>query len=204
MKVVLASSNPGKIKEFRELLTLLPIDLIAQSDLGVSDIEETGISFIENALLKAKHASHFTGLPAIADDSGLSVSALHGAPGIYSARYAGTQANAADNIKKLLTELAHIPEHQRLASFHCVIAFVTNEKDPTPLICEGTWNGSILQTPRGEKGFGYDPVFYVKEENKSAAELAPEIKNKLSHRGRALRDFISRLPEKLRNAGAIS
>ncbi len=204
MKVVLASSNQGKINELKELLKSLPITLIPQSELGVQDADETGLSFIENALLKARHASHATGLPAIADDSGLAVAALSGAPGIYSARYAGKQANSTDNIAKLLQALAHTPDKQRLASFHCVIAFVSSDNDPVPLVCEGVWHGSILQIPRGTTGFGYDPVFYVASENKSAAELTPETKNKLSHRGMALRSLIRRLPEKLCHAGIIS
>lgn len=204
MKVVLASSNKGKINEFREILSSFDIELIPQTTLGVSDADETGLSFIENAILKARHASRVTGLPAIADDSGLAVAALGGAPGIYSARYAGSPANSSSNIAKLLGDLAHIPDDQRQACFHCVIAFVSNDNDPTPLICEGKWQGSILRAPTGTNGFGYDPVFYVADKHASAAELPPELKHSLSHRGMALRQFVSRLPEKLRDDGTLS
>lgn len=196
-KVVLASNNTGKIHEFNELLKNFHLDIIPQSEFGINDVEETGLTFIENALIKARHAASLTGLPAIADDSGLAVKALQGAPGIYSARYAGPKANASDNIKKLLANLRDVPDDQRQAQFHCVLVYISHDKDPTPLVCDGSWSGIILSAPQGENGFGYDPVFYVPSENKSAAELPPEIKNKISHRGIALQSLLKLLPEKL-------
>lgn len=197
MKVVLASNNPGKVKELTELLSSFHIELIPQSKLGVTEIEETGLSFIENALIKARHAAHMTGLPALADDSGLAVDALNGAPGIYSARYAGENANAKNNINKLLAELQLVSAEKRTANFHCILVFMLHEKDPTPLVCDGIWSGMILDSPRGENGFGYDPIFYDPVEKKSAAELTSTIKNKISHRGKALQDLLKRLPEKI-------
>jgi XTP/dITP diphosphohydrolase len=196
MKVVLASNNAGKVKEFTELLAPFHIEMIPQSQLGVSEIEETGLSFIENAILKARHAAQVTGLPALADDSGLAVDALNGEPGIYSARYAGTN-NSADNITKLLMKMANVPEEKRSAHFHCILAFVSHATDPMPLICAGKWSGYILSAPQGEHGFGYDPVFYVPAEKMSAAELPAELKNKISHRGLALELLLKQLPEKL-------
>jgi XTP/dITP diphosphohydrolase len=197
MKVVLASSNAGKIKELQEILHPFNIDLIPQSDLGVKDIEETGLTFIENALLKARHACKITGLPAMADDSGLAVDALHGSPGIYSARYAGENASSKDNIDKLLKALHDTPDDKRSASFHCVLVFMSHELDPTPLICNGKWSGTILHEAKGTKGFGYDPVFYVAAENMTAAELPSELKNKISHRGIATLSLLKMLPDKL-------
>lgn len=195
-KVVLASHNAGKIREFETLLKPFHLDLIAQADLGVNDIEETGLTFVENALLKARHAAKMTGLPALADDSGLAVSALGGAPGIYSARYAGKAANAERNIAKLLTALKDVPDDKRDAQFHCVLVFLMHEHDPTPLICEGSWSGSILHAPKGEEGFGYDPIFFVPTEKKTAAELPLTLKNKISHRGKALQLLLKALAEK--------
>lgn len=196
MKVVLASSNQGKIKEFRQLLDKLHIEIIPQSELNVSDADETGLSFVENAIIKARHAAQITGLPAIADDSGLSVNALQGAPGIYSARYAGKNAQSTDNIKKLLAALHDVPDEKRDASFHCVLVFIAHADDPTPLIAHGKWQGKILHTPMGDAGFGYDPIFYSPAEKKSAAELAPDIKNKISHRGQAMQTLLKLLAEK--------
>lgn len=195
MKIVLASSNAGKIRELASLLLPLHIDLIAQSDLGVVDVEETGLSFIENALLKARHAAKVTGLPAIADDSGLAVHALNGAPGIYSARYAGNQANSHDNITKLLSEMKNVPAGQRQAAFHCVLAFMHHDQDPTPIVCDGQWNGVIATKSQGQDGFGYDPIFFIPELNKTAAELSSHEKNQLSHRGKALQSLIHQLSE---------
>lgn len=197
MKVVLASNNSGKIREFRELLQHFHIDLIPQRELGVEEIEETGLTFIENALIKARHASRITGLPAIGDDSGLAVIALQGAPGIYTARYAGPNATSADNIQKLLSELKQVPDDRRQAYFHCVLVYLSHPNDPIPLVCDGSWQGMILREPQGTGGFGYDPVFYVPSEKKSSAELPPDIKNTLSHRGIALRSLLKLLPEKL-------
>lgn len=197
MKIVLASSNPGKIRELQEMLQALPIEIVPQSALGVSDADETGLSFIENAIIKARHAADITGLPAIADDAGIAVAALDGAPGIYSARYAGTKASSAENIQKLLTALENVPDGQRQACFYCVLAFVNHAKDPTPLICEGVWHGTILREPSGQGGFGYDPIFYVPSEGKSAAELTPAVKNRISHRGLALQSLLQKIPGKL-------
>lgn len=197
MKVVFASSNAGKIKELNALLKEFDLNIIPQTELNVSDIPETGLTFVENALIKARHACRETGLPAIADDSGLEVLALNGRPGIYSARYAGEKASSQDNIHKLLDELKNVSTENRTARFHCVLVYLSHAEDPTPLICHGSWQGMILKTPRGEKGFGYDPVFFDPEQDCSAAELPLEIKNKISHRGKALHLLMSQLPEKL-------
>lgn len=196
MKVVLASHNAGKIREFNALFKPLALDIIPQSEFGISEIEETGLSFIENAILKARHASQETGLPALADDSGLAVAALQGAPGIYSARYAGPDGNAKENIKKLLAALSHFPESERAATFHCVLVFMQHALDPMPIVCCGQWHGRILLAPQGENGFGYDPVFFVPEENKAAAELPLALKNKISHRGKAIQLLLRALTEK--------
>lgn len=190
-KVVLASNNQGKIRELNDLLKLHALEVISQSVLGVADIKETGTTFIENAIIKARHATRATGLPAIADDSGLTVDALHGSPGIYSARYSGPNAASADNIAKLLREMEKVPDENRHARFHCVLVYMSHALDPMPLVCMGSWEGVILREPQGNGGFGYDPVFYLPELKKSAAELSPEVKNTLSHRGVALRALIA-------------
>lgn len=195
-KIVLASSNAGKLKELTTLLRPLNIEIIPQSDLKISDADETGLTFIENAILKARHASEHSGLPALADDSGLAVAALNGAPGIYSARYAGAPYSSEKNIAKLLAEMKNIADDARQAQFHCVLALVSNPKDPAPIICHGIWQGMILREPRGTDGFGYDPVFYVPSEKKSAAELTHEMKNNISHRGKALRELIQILMQR--------
>lgn len=187
--IVLASNNAGKVRELVELLADAQIRVVPQGDLGVPEAEETGLTFIENAILKARNAAQHSGLPAIADDSGLEVDALHGAPGIYSARYAGPGAGDAENVAKLLHALESVPEAQRSARFQCVIVYMRHAADPTPLICQGTWEGLVLPAPQGENGFGYDPVFYVPAEGRSAAELEPAVKNGLSHRGQALRQL---------------
>jgi XTP/dITP diphosphohydrolase len=197
MNIVLASNNAGKIREFSELLKNLPITIMPQSTFGISAAEETGLSFVENALIKARYAARLTGLPAIADDSGLTVTALNGAPGIHSARYAGCNATAEDNMHQLLVELASVPEAKRQASFYCALVFVAHANDPTPLICTGKWSGLLLSAPRGEAGFGYDPLFYIPSEKKTAAELPLAIKNKISHRGIALHSLLTLLPEKI-------
>jgi XTP/dITP diphosphohydrolase len=197
IRIVLASSNTGKIRELSTLFSSLPIELIPQSVFDVVDVEETGLTFVENALLKARHAAKISGLPAIADDSGLAVDALQGAPGIYSARYAGIGVPNEMHLHKLLHALENTPDDQRQACFHCVLVFVTHENDPTPLICHGRWQGEVLRALRGTNGFGYDPVFYVPTEKKSAAELSPEQKNKISHRSMALQSLLTLLPEKL-------
>jgi XTP/dITP diphosphohydrolase len=184
-RVVLATGNRGKVKELSEILAGATIDIVPQSDFGVPDAEETGLTFVENAIIKARNAASHTGLPAIADDSGLEVDFLNGAPGIYSARYAGDGGSAANNAK-LLTALSDVPETGRSARFQCVLVFLRHADDPTPILCQGTWEGQILTQPRGEAGFGYDPLFYVPDEGCSAAELTAERKNALSHRGQAL------------------
>ena len=187
-KLVLASSNTGKLAELRDLLGV-DYDLHAQSEFGVADADETGLSFVENAILKARHAAAATGLPALGDDSGLCVDALRGAPGLYSARYAGTHGNSDANIDKLLREMAGIDAAQRGARFVCVLALVRHAHDPQPVIAEGDWQGQILLARRGSNGFGYDPVFFSPAHGCSAAELDPASKNRDSHRGQALAEF---------------
>ena len=186
VELVLASGNAGKLAELHELLGGGRYVLRAQSEFDVDDAEETGLTFVENALLKARHASRATGLPALGDDSGLCVDALGGAPGLYSARYAGAHGDSAANIARLLRELDGVPDAARTARFHCVLALLRSHDDPRPLIVEGSWEGRILRAPRGDRGFGYDPVFLDPENAMSAAELEPAIKNAISHRGRAL------------------
>jgi XTP/dITP diphosphohydrolase len=194
-QIVLASSNPGKVREIHQLLAELDLDVEPQSAFGVTDVEETGLSFVENAILKARNAALHTGLPAIADDSGIEVDALNGAPGIYSARYAGSGAGDQANLEKLLADLTDVGEEQRTARFQCLMVYLRHAYDPTPLICQGTWEGRILFAPRGANGFGYDPVFYVPTHDCSSAELPPEVKNALSHRGQALRKLLGALRE---------
>jgi XTP/dITP diphosphohydrolase len=196
-RLVLASGNAGKLAELRALLADTGATLVAQSGLGVEDIEETGLSFVENALLKARHAARVTGLPALADDSGLCVDALGGAPGLYSARYAGGHGDSAANIARLLGELEGLNPQWRTAHFYSVIVLLRHAGDPQPLVAEGIWPGLILEAPRGDGGFGYDPVFLDTEHGLSAAELAPALKNRISHRGRALEQLRSRLPAAL-------
>lgn len=186
-RLVLASGNPGKVRELARLLSPLGIEITPQSALGVADVAETGLSFIENALIKARHAAQATGQEAVADDSGLIVDALDGAPGLYSARYAGPGAGDRANIDKLLAALEGVPEARRTARFFCCIALLRSAHDPVPLVFQATWEGRILETPRGEGGFGYDPVFLVPTHGCSAAELPPGEKDRLSHRGQALR-----------------
>ena len=185
-KIVLASNNRGKVREFNEILSGHDIEVVPQADFDVPEIEETGLTFVENAILKARNAAQHTGLPAIADDSGIEVDALHGAPGIYSARFAGPGSSDQDNLDKLLNELRDVPDSLRSARFQCLMVYMRHADDPTPIICQGTWEGRILHTPRGNNGFGYDPVFYVPQHDCSAAELTPDVKNSLSHRGQAL------------------
>lgn len=192
-KVVLASSNSGKVREFNQLLSDLDIEVVPQSEFGVIDAEETGLSFVENAILKARNAAEHTGLPAIADDSGIEVDALDGAPGIYSARYAGSGATDQENLEKLLQDIAGVPEQQRTARFQCLMVYMRHANDPTPLICQGTWEGRILFEAKGDNGFGYDPVFYVPEKDCTSAQLPSDVKNSLSHRGQALRKMLEAL-----------
>lgn len=192
-KIVLASGNKGKVAELSQMLAPLQLQVVPQTELGVTDADETGLTFIENALIKARHAALVTGLPAIADDSGLAVDVLGGAPGIYSARYAGEAARDSDNIDKLLAALQHVPPEQRGAQFHCVLVYLRHAEDPTPMVCHGVWHGHISLARSGENGFGYDPVFFVPEENCTSAELSRERKQQLSHRGKALAQLIQQL-----------
>ena len=196
-RCVLASANPAKLREIEALLAPLAWTLIAQREFGIEPVDETGAGFVDNALLKARHASAQSGLPALADDSGLIVDALGGAPGVRSARWAGERADDAANNAKLLAALAGVPDERRGARFHCAVAMVRAGDDPAPLICEGRWRGRVLAAPQGAGGFGYDPVFFVPELGRSAAELGEETKNRLSHRARALR----RLRRALGSAG---
>ena len=193
MDLVLASGNAGKLVELRELLGDSALTLHAQSEFGVGDVEETGATFIENALLKARHAARQTGRPALGDDSGLCVEALGGAPGLFSARYGGVHGDAERNIARLLGEMRGIPEARRGARFYCVLVLLRAADDPQPLIAEGEWRGAILEAPRGTGGFGYDPVFLDPENACSAAQLDPSVKNLISHRGRALAALRQRL-----------
>lgn len=192
MKLVLASGNAGKLAELRELLGE-GFDLHAQSEFGVTDAEETGLSFVENAILKARHAARATGLAALGDDSGLCVGALHGAPGLYSARYAGHHGDSEANIDKLLRQLDGVADADRGARFVCVLALVRHADDPMPVIAEGRWEGRILHARSGSGGFGYDPVFFSPTHGCSAAELPAEVKNRDSHRGIALAQLRARL-----------
>ena len=192
-RIVLATGNPGKVREMGEILAPFGLEIVPQSRFQVPEAEETGLTFVENALIKARNAAAHTGLPAIADDSGLEVDALKGAPGIYSSRYAGANASDRDNLEKLLADLGDLPEAQRTARFQCLMVYMRHAEDPTPLICQGTWEGRILFEPRGENGFGYDPVFYVPSHDCSSAQLSKEVKNRLSHRGQALRQLAETL-----------
>ncbi|MCF7991625.1 MAG: RdgB/HAM1 family non-canonical purine NTP pyrophosphatase [Thiohalocapsa sp.] len=191
--IVLASNNAGKVREINQLLAPAGIAVRPQGELGIGEADETGLTFVENAILKARHAAEASGLPAIADDSGLEVDALNGAPGIYSARYAGAGAGDEANCSKLLSALEGVPEAQRTARFQCVMVYMRHSHDPTPLICHGTWEGRILHAATGDNGFGYDPVFFVPGEGRSAAELDAARKNALSHRGQALSQLVARL-----------
>lgn len=193
-RVVLASGNKGKLREIERILGELGIEVVPQSEFGVTDADETGTTFIENALIKARHAAEGTGLAAIADDSGIVVDALGGRPGVYSARYAGPGASDEDNNKRLLEELSGVPDEQRGAAFRCVACLVFPD-DADPVIAEGEWRGRILLEPRGGGGFGYDPLFFVPELGCSSAELSPEEKNARSHRGKALTELARKLRE---------
>lgn len=192
-QLVLASGNRGKLAEFQQLLAHTGWEVIAQSAFATPDVDETGLSFVENAILKARNAAQHSGLPALADDSGLEVDALDGAPGIYSARFAGNAADDAANNHKLLEALAAVPDSQRTARFQCVLVFMRHARDPSPLICQGTWEGKILTAPRGEQGFGYDPLFYIPALAQTSAELPPALKNQCSHRGQALQQMLHAL-----------
>ncbi|WP_353176653.1 RdgB/HAM1 family non-canonical purine NTP pyrophosphatase [Salinisphaera sp. T5B8] len=190
---VLASGNAGKLAEMRSLLAVLDIELVSQSEFDVPDAEETGIAFVDNALIKARHAAAHTGLPAIADDSGLAVDALDGAPGVHSARYADTHGDDAANNAKLVAALEGLAPHERGAAFHCCLAATRTADDPVPVIAHGVWRGRVLDAPRGDHGFGYDPLFWVDAENASAAEMGAERKNAISHRARAMQQLVEQL-----------
>ncbi len=194
-KIVLASNNAGKVREINQLLSREQITVVPQKEFDIPDAVEDGLSFVENAIKKARHASRLSGLPAIADDSGIEVDALNGAPGIYSARFAGADASDEANLQKLLADLAQVPESERSARFQCLMVYMRHAEDPTPIICQGTWEGRILFEPAGENGFGYDPVFYVPTHDCSSAQLDPETKNSLSHRGQALQKLLRALSE---------
>jgi XTP/dITP diphosphohydrolase len=195
MRWVLATGNQHKVFEMQALLKETSISFISQKELGIEDIEETGLSFIENALLKARNAASHSGLAALADDSGIVIDHLNGAPGIYSARFAGENASAAQNIEKVLAQMKGVPIEQRTARFYCVLAFVRHEKDPIPKIFQGEWEGKLLEQPLGSQGFGYDPIFWLKDYNCSAAQLPIEVKNKISHRGLAFAELLARIYE---------
>jgi len=192
-KIVLASGNKGKLREFAQLFAPFDIEVVPQSDFDVPEIAETGLSFVENAIIKARNACEHTGLPAIADDSGIEVDYLLGAPGIYSARYAGESASEQDNITALLTALTGVPDRERAARYQCLLIMMRHSKDPTPLICQADWQGRILHAPMGDGGFGYDPVFWVPELQCTAAQLSSAQKDAISHRGKALQKFIKEI-----------
>lgn len=205
-KIVLATGNQGKVRELGALLQEFEVEVLPQNKFGVKEAEETGLTFVENAILKARNAAAHTGMPAIADDSGLEVDFIKGAPGIYSARYAtldgesGVSGDGEDEVggdlannKKLLQVLSAVPEQERTARFQCLMVYMEHPEDPTPLIAQGTWEGHILTEPQGDNGFGYDPLFFVKEQNCSSAHLSAEVKNVLSHRGQALQKLVEML-----------
>jgi len=192
-RAVLASANPGKLRELAELLAPLAVRLIPQAELGIRPAAETGSTFLENALLKARHAAHHARLPALADDSGIEVDALGGRPGVWSARVAGEGSSDEQNLRRLLAELHDVPDGFRQARYQCVIVWVRAPSDPAPVIAQGAWEGSIAHTPRGRGGFGYDPVFLPAGEHRTAAELSSIEKNALSHRGKALRALVAML-----------
>ena len=186
-KILLASNNPGKVREIQAILAEHDLTVIPQAEFRITDAEETGLTFVENAILKARHAARASGLPAIADDSGLEVDVLDGAPGVYSARYAGEPSSDAANNEKLLAALAGVPPERRTARFRCVMVYLRHERDPSPIIAQGVWNGAILFEARGAGGFGYDPLFHVPEHGCASAELDAAEKNRISHRAQALR-----------------
>ena len=194
--VVLATGNQGKVKELSSLLAEHAIEIVPQSDFDVPEVAETGTTFVENAIIKARHAAKITGLPAIADDSGLEVDALNGEPGVYSARYAGENASDDDNTNKLLNALKDTPASEKTARFHCVLVYMEHANDPTPIICHGVWEGSIIAEKLGEQGFGYDPVFWQEDRQLTSAQLPRELKNTLSHRGKALAILVKELAAK--------
>lgn len=194
-KIVLASGNKGKIAEIQAILQPLAIDVISQSHFDVPEADESGTTFIENAIIKARHAASIAQLPSIADDSGLEVDALNGQPGVHSARYAGLPSNDQNNTEKLLQALTDVPSAQRSARFHCVMVFMAHQNDPSPLIAHGVWEGYIAFEKKGNNGFGYDPVFYIPELNSMSAALKPALKNTLSHRAKALKQLMPQITD---------
>ncbi len=197
MDVVLASSNAGKIKELQDMLADLGVVIVPQQTLSIPDIEETGLCFVENAILKARNAALLSGKPAIADDSGLEVDLLDGRPGIYSARYGGEDATDSSNNQKLLDELGDSPLEKRSARYQCIIVYMRHANDPTPIICQGSWEGHIALEPRGDGGFGYDPLFYLQELDCHAAEMDKTHKNRISHRGKATAQLLEQLRQRI-------
>jgi XTP/dITP diphosphohydrolase len=195
-QVVLASGNAGKWREMAEIFRALDVTLRPQSDFKLKEARETGTTFVENAIIKARHAAAATGLAAVADDSGIVVDALRGAPGIYSARYAGERATDAENLDRLLADTSHLAEGQRGCAFVCVVVLLAHAEDPIPVIGQGVWRGELAFEPRGTNGFGYDPIFFLRDRNCTSAELMPEVKNQLSHRGQAVRELLQRLRER--------
>lgn len=191
--IVLATSNQGKVRELSDLLAKHNITIEPQSLYNISEVAETGTTFVENAIIKARHAAKLTGLAAIADDSGLEVDALSGQPGVHSARYAGENVGDEDNNKKLINALSNVAEHLRTARFHCVLVYMKHHNDPTPIICHGVWEGHIIDQPIGEQGFGYDPLFWQESLKMTSAQLPRELKNSLSHRGQALNQLVKKL-----------
>lgn len=189
-KLVLASGNAGKLREFQQIFAHSGMDVLPQAEFAITDAEETGLTFVENAIIKARHAAKLSGLPALADDSGLAVDFLDGAPGIYSSRFSGANATDQSNNELLLQRLKDVPDNLRTASFHCVLVLMQHAEDPVPLIFHGQWQGTILSQAQGEQGFGYDPLFYVPEYQCSSAELSAELKNQISHRGKAVAALI--------------
>ena len=192
-KIVLATGNPGKVRELQQLLADTALDIVPQSDFDTPEAIEDGLGFVENALIKARAAARHTGLPAIADDSGIAVDALQGAPGIYSARYAGAGATDEQNLNLLLENIRDVAEADRLARFICLMVYVRHAEDPMPIICQGEWQGRLLTHPQGDNGFGYDPIFYIPEKGCTSAQLSSDEKNALSHRGKAIRCLLDQL-----------
>jgi XTP/dITP diphosphohydrolase len=192
-KIILASGNSGKLREFQQLLSGCGFDVLPQSDFFSESAEETGCTFVENALIKARYACRKTGLPSIADDSGIEVDALDGRPGVYSARYAGIDADDEKNNTLLLEELANVSDEKRTARYHAILVYMRHAEDPTPVICHGVWDGMILREPRGVGGFGYDPLFFLPDYQCSSAELTKEEKNRISHRGKAMKELLQKI-----------
>ena len=195
-QIVLATGNKAKCAEFNKMLELTDIEIIPQSRFNVPTPEETGATFVENAIIKARNAAKYSGLPAIADDSGIEVDCLNGRPGVYSSRYSGEHATDEENLNKLIEEVSAFPENQRTARYWCVLVFMKNEFDPTPVICQRSWEGKIILEKKGKNGFGYDPSFLIPLLGQTAAEISPELKNKLSHRGQAMHDMLDVLLKK--------